>query len=254
SIVEQSSVHRKEAARLVAQALLTKARLGVHRDGPKRAGIYGKQAAVYGKESGNILLRLLILRNQAWIYACNKQEQLALETVLKAKCLLEKQLDKGIPIHPTIQSSILIGVAKYQALNGQDEDALITSHNAKGVFFTSEDAGDGADIVGMDYNYSSLLLHDGLTYYYLQQYEKALEILDQAIDFKTLVPKVPILSKRIHIEIINNETLASLKRPKKDMELSIKLWTAGIQGAIDLRSEQRYSEALEAYSIMQALW
>jgi hypothetical protein len=38
------------------------------------------------------------------------------------------------------------------------------------------------------------------------------------------------------------------------MDLSLRLWKAGIQGAMNLRSEQRFGEALTAYDIMQALW
>jgi len=33
-----------------------------------------------------------------------------------------------------------------------------------------------------------------------------------------------------------------LKSAKKDIELSMRLWKAGIRGAIDLRSEQRSGE------------
>ncbi len=252
-IVDQSSQHRQEAAELVAQALLIKATLSVHRDGPKRATSYGKQAMIYSKESGNIPLRLASLGGLAWMYSCDKQERQALETVLQAQALLQKQQKKGLPIPTSIQSSIFGEAAKYQACNGLDEDALIAIHEAKDAFFASDQPNDDTPAF-VDANYSNLILDDGLTYYYLEQHEKALEVFAQAIDPKTLTPKVPIASLRTHVEIINNQTLASLKSPKKHMELSIKLWKAGIQGAIDLRSEQRFGEALTAYAIMQALW
>ncbi len=252
-IVDQASQHRQEAAGLVAQALLIKATLSIHREGPKRATSYGKQAVIYSRESGNIPLQLAILKRLAWIYACDKQERRALETALQAQSLLHKQQKKGIPIPSITQSSIFGGVAKYQARNGQGEDASTALHEAKSAFFSSEQSGEDTAAFD-DFNYSTLLLDDGLTYYYMEQYEKALEVFAQAIDLETLHPKVPISSVRVHVEIVNNETLASLKSPKKNMELSIKLWKAGIQGAVDLRSEQRFGEALTAYDIMQALW
>lgn len=34
----------------------------------------------------------------------------------------------------------------------------------------------------------------------------------------------------------------------------MKLWKAGLQGAIDLRSEQRLNEVVIAHHIMEALW
>ena len=147
----------------------------------------------------------------------------------------------------------LLTVAKYQALNGLERDAFIAINDAKDAFFAPQQSEDDAATY-LDFNYSTLLLRNGFTHYYLGQYEKALEVFAQVIDPKTLTPKVPASSERVRTEIINHETLASLKSPKKDMELSIQLWKAGIQGAIDLRSEQRFSEVLTAYDIMQALW
>ena len=109
-IVEQSSPYRAEAARLVAHALRIKAVLSVHREGSKRAVNYGKQAVIYSKESGNIPLQLETLTCLAWLYACDKQEKQALETVVKAKSLLQKQQKKGIPVHPVMQSNVFGGV------------------------------------------------------------------------------------------------------------------------------------------------
>jgi tetratricopeptide (TPR) repeat protein len=251
AIVAESAIHRKEASRLVAQALDIKAVLSVHREGPKRAASYGRQAAVYAKESEDISLRLMVLERLAWIYSCDKQEKLALETMLQAKSLLLQQQKKGLPIHSTIQSSVYGGVAKYQACNGQDEDALATLQDAYGTFFAQAEDNLAAHA---DFNYSTLIFNDGFTHYHLGQYDQAFRVLEQAIDFKTLAPKVPASSVRVRIEIINHATLASLKSPTKDMERSIHLWRAGIQGAIDLRSEQRFTESLTAYDIMQALW
>jgi transcriptional regulator with XRE-family HTH domain len=250
-IVDQSSMHREEAAGLVGQALLLKATLGVHREGPKRAVNYAKQAAIYSKESGNIPLQLTTLKLLAWTYALDRQEGQALTTISQAQSLLQKQQKKGIPIHPLTQSSIYGGVAKWQARNGQEKDAIATIRNAFDAFHSPEE---GFAVTYVDFNYSTLILEDGMTHYHLGQYEKALEIFDQAIDLKTLAPKVPASSERVRVEIINHEALTSLKSPNKDMELSIQLWKAGIQGAIDLRSEQRFGEALTAYDIMQALW
>jgi transcriptional regulator with XRE-family HTH domain/tetratricopeptide (TPR) repeat protein len=252
-IVDECTQHRVEAARLVAQALLIKATLSLHREGPKRAINYGKQSYIYSKVSENIPLRLATLKRLAWMYACNKQEPQALDTMLKAQSLLQKQQKKGIPIHPTVLGEIYGGVAKYQAQMGQEDEAIHAIQNAKAGFFTTNPL-EEADATGADFNESTLVLEDGLTCYHLDQYEEALQIFGNAIDFHTLKPLVPASSERVRLEIINNETLASLKRPKKDMELSMNLWKAGIQGAVALHSEQRFQEAVMAYNIMQALW
>ena len=106
----------------------------------------------------------------------------------------------------------------------------------------------------MPYDLAHLLLADGLTHYHLGQYDEALASFAQVIDLETLTPKIPVPAERVRFEIINYQALASLKRPEKDMELSTKLWNAGLQGAKALHSEQRLNEALSAYDIMQALW
>jgi transcriptional regulator with XRE-family HTH domain len=249
-IVDQSSKYREEAAQLVGQALLIKAMLSVHREGPKRAISYGKQAMIYGRESSNIPLQLAILSFMAWIYACDKQEKRALETALQAQSLLQKQ--KGVPIHPITRSSTYAGIAKYQAQNGQHEEGIAAAiSSAYDAFSTSLNK---TIPVYNDFNYSTLVMLDGQAYYHLGQYDKALETFAQAVDSETLAPKVPSSSERVYIEIINNQALASLKRPTKDMELSIRLWTAGTKGAIALRSEQRFGEALIGYNVMEALW
>jgi hypothetical protein len=136
---------------------------------------------------------------------------------------------------------------------GQEDEAIHAIQNAKAGFF-STNLLEEADATGADFNESTLVLEDGLTCYHLEQYEEALLIFGNAIDFHTLKPLVPASSDQVRLEIINNETLASLKRPNKDMKLSINLWRAGIQGAVALRSEQRFQEAVMAYNIMQALW
>ncbi len=258
-IVEQSSLHRKEAARLAAQALWINAVLSVHREGPKRAISYGKQAEIYSKESGDPSLRLITLQNLAWFYSCDRKSKQALQTILRAQNALE---NADVPIHPLVQSDVYGAVAKYQAQNGKKDDAISALHAAYDMFPEEEDTkkkiaalsenGEKSHLV--DFNRSTLILKDGLAHYYLGQYEEAFNTLSQAIDPETLTPKVPASSERVRIEIINHQTLASLKRPKRDKELSISLWLAGRNGTFTLHSEQRYTELLSAYDIMEALW
>lgn len=249
TIVKDSSSHRKEAAKLVAQCQLLKATLSVHKEGPKLAASYAQQAFTYSEESGDIPLQLVILRRLAWIYSCDKQGKHAVSTALQAEHLL-KQSSK--PISPLVQSTVYTGVATYQAQNGQKDAALLALHNAHKTFFSFSD--DDTHHIPVDHDHSTLLMEDGLTHYYTGQYAKALDSFSQAIDLETLTAKTPMSSERIRIEILNYQTLASLKLPKKDMELSIKLWAAGIQGAKALQSEQRLSEALTAYEMMEAVW
>jgi tetratricopeptide (TPR) repeat protein len=248
-MVAQSSLYRQEAARLAAQALLIKATLSTHREGPERAIGYAKQAVIYSKESADIALQLIILRRLAWIYFCDKQLARAAETALQAQDLLEHT---KMPLPLLIHSAVYAGVAKYQAPNGHEENASQAFHQASDTF--PDQPNDDGDSGIIEFDRSGLFNDGGLTYYYLERYDEAFNLLAQVVDPETLASKMPVVSERNHVQVINYQTLVSLKRPQKDMDLSIKLWTAGIQGARALHSKQRYNEALEAFGIMQALW
>ncbi|GHO98134.1 hypothetical protein KSF_081820 [Reticulibacter mediterranei] len=244
-IVKESSEHRKEAARQVAQCLFLKATLSMHKEGPKRAVIYMEQAAMYGKESRSIALQLGILKRLAWIYACDKQRRPALERVLEGQSMLKKT---KVTVSPLVHCRLYTGVAEYQALNGHYDDALVALREAHKAY------AQGGNDDSIDFNFSGLMLETGMAHYHAGRYSEAFAAYSQIIDPETLLPKTDLSSERIRCEVINYETLASLKLPKKDIERSIKLWTTGMQSAIALRSEQRFNEAMTAYDIMEALW
>jgi transcriptional regulator with XRE-family HTH domain/tetratricopeptide (TPR) repeat protein len=250
TIVQESSLHRKEAARLTGQAFLLRAALTVHREGPKQAASYAEQGLSYSEESDYLPLKLTLLRRLAWIYACDRQDEQAVEKILEAQYLLEHA---SLSLPGLVQSNIYSGVAKNQALHGQKDEALVALHLAHDTFAVT--GGEDPTLSSMiDYNIGQLFMDDGLTHYRLGQYDAALGSFSKVVDPETLMLKLPITSERARVEIINHQVLASLKLPRKDMELSMKLWREGIQGARALRSDQRFSEALSAYNIMEALW
>src|SRR5579859_1970091 len=251
-MVKESSTHRQSAAQLLALGSLVKATISVHRagEGTLQAARYAQDAILYGEESGDLAIKLTALRRLSWIYSCDRKWQQAADCASQAHYLLEHaQESTRPPISPLIQSSIYGGVAKYMAQNAQTDDVLSTLERAHTTF--SED---GELSWWVDSNKSNRILDGGLTYYHLGQYDDAFNILSQAVDPATLTNKLPASSERVRIETINYMTLTTLKNPQKDMELSIRLWTAGIQGASALQSEQRLNEAYTAYDIMEALW
>lgn len=249
TIVKQSSVHRKQAAGLAAQALHTQATLSVHTQGPGYATSYAEQGIIYSKESGDLLSQLSLLKNTAWVYSCDRQSRKAAEKVVEAQHLLEQA---SVPIPILIQSCVYSTVAKNLSLHGQKDEALNALRQAHDTFSASSN--DDKNFSYMDADLPHLFMNSGYTYYHLGQHDQALAAFAQIVDTETLTRKIPGVAERIRIEIINHQALALLKQPEKDMELTIKLWKAGMKGAIALRSEQRFSEALSAYQIMEALW
>jgi transcriptional regulator with XRE-family HTH domain len=82
---------------------------------------------------------------------------------------------------------------------------------------------------------------------------QAMAMLEQLIDIEQLTAK-QLMPEPTRVEVINTMTLISLRQPKKDKDLSLRLWTEGINGARALHSEQRFREALLAYEIIRGIW
>ena len=245
-LVKDSTSHRQAAASLVGQCSLLKTVLGWHLQGLKEAEQYAQEAVTYSKEAHDIPLLLSSLDYLAWVHYYNQRSKQALQTISGAIPLFKE--------HFTSLPSRLLGgiystLALMQAKNGQRGTPMI--EKASEAFFktTNEDK----RIVYLDYTISDLILNDGMVNYQQGEYAKAVHSLTQLIDTNTLSSKMP-LPERSRIEAINIMTLASLKGPKKDIEQIITLWKAGMQGAKRLQSEQRYSEALTAYNVMEGIW
>jgi hypothetical protein len=62
------------------------------------------------------------------------------------------------------------------------------------------------------------------------------------------------MAVRTRVEILTNQTMAALKSPTRDREQIITCWTASMQGAIALQSQQRLDESCLAYEVMAGIW
>jgi len=245
-IVKESSLSRQEAAHLLAQCFLLLARLSKHKEGPQHAAGYAQQALSYAEESRDLALQLVILHELGWLSICNKQPVQALNAALQAQHLLEHATT---PVPSLIRSKVYAGVAEGQAVNHQQQGALTTLSRMHEVL---ADTKCDEDLLYAEFSGPSF--YEGLTCYLLGQYNTAFDAFGRIVDMETQALKLPVASERVYIQVINYMALSALKRPNKDKEQIVPLWMAGMQGARNLRSEQRYGEALMAYSIMEALW
>ncbi len=247
TMVKESSIHRKEAAQLAAQSLLLKATLAMHQQGMQQAATHARQALTYAETSEDLPLQLAILHRLTWIAICGRQPRLGLDAASQMQTLLE---------HPTMSLPSLIvsmayaGTARGLALNHQQPEAQAALSQMYDTFANARI--NDENFIYTEYN-GPVMCH-GQALYVLGQYDKAFDAFSQVVDPKTQALKLPVTTERSRIQTINHMTLAALKRPNKDKELIVPLWMAGMQGAKNLRSEQRYEEALTAYGIMEALW
>ncbi len=249
AIVMNSSQHRKEAASLAGQCALLKTMLGWHLEGLKEAALYAREAITYAREANDIPLLLSAVDYLAWAEYYDRRSKQALHDIEQAIPLLMQSKKQGLPLSTRLQGGVYSTLALMQAKNGQNGVASL--RQAANAFFAP--ATDESRFVYMDYTTSDLVLNDGMVHYHQGDYAKALDSLSQLIDPETLALKMP-LPERSRIEGLNMMTLASLKAKKKDMEHALHIWTEAINGAKTLQSEQRFSEALTGYEIMEALW
>jgi transcriptional regulator with XRE-family HTH domain len=247
-----SSRHRKMAALLTTQASISKAVLATHLTSTKQAATYAKQAVEYAEASGDTGIMISALVIHSWALFRDHQIKGAMEIALQAKHLVEQT--KGLSALTC--STVHAFAAEYQAANGfsYKQDALKTLSQARKDFDLAGKSNDKTTY--LDISIDILTLADGMTHLYSGDAVSAYEIFSQAIDPDTLQPQIAFSSERLRTEMINNLTLASLKLPgpKRDKERSVTLWKAGLQGAINLHSEQRLNEIATAYHIMEAHW
>ena len=257
AIVQDAALHRKHAASLVFQGLQLKARMAYHMEGPKQAAGYAEQAVTYAEESGNLLMQIVALRELASAYewATDHRREQALHVTEKARYLIEHPSGLKVPFQ--VQSWVYSGLAKYQALNGKPQEVPILLEKALETFSASSNS-ENESIPGfVNHTQAHLLRYKGMTYAYLGQQDKALNLFAQAINLDDDHISARLsMPARTHVGIISEATFASLKVPKvlKDKDLSIKLWKAGMEKTTALQSETYFSESYLAYQIMECIW
>ena len=237
-----STQHRKNAADLLVQCYLLKSTLMRHVESSNDAIAYARLAETYSEVAEDSVLQVLSLRTLASTYYYANHWEPALRAAEKAEYVQGKA--KGIP--PIVKSYIYAGLATYQAQHGQRE-ALISLKHAHTAFFAQ--AVDHDTPIWIDHNLANLLLNDGTTHFHLGMFKKALDSFDQ-------VKSTPTSSTLIGVEAVISQVLAEVSRDDepRDMDFCITLWQQGMKEAIALQSEQRFIEAVQAYTAMRAAW
>jgi tetratricopeptide (TPR) repeat protein len=165
------------------------------------------------------------------------------------------ELKQGAKVAPTIQSWVYTGLAKYQALHRRKDDMEASLEKAEETFFTSPDA-DHVPVY-ITHSHARLLRHKAISYAYLGQQDKALQVFAGLVDLDSdaFTAKLP-MAERTYLGVLSEATLASLKVPqaKKDKDLSIALWKKVLKKATELQSETYFNESGIAFQIMEGIW
>lgn len=237
--------HQKAVADLIAQGFLLKSSLGRHVEGLHAAEVACQNALRYSELADNPVLYVTALRHLAMIYyyAKRHKEELALYEQM-APFLTHEQ------IPPIVRSFIYAGWAGCQAVEGQKQDALTSLSLARETFLAQPECETSPPYI--DYEFSQLVISEGLAYFDLGEYKNALASFLQV---DGLHPKVPI-AERGRLEFLNCQALALLCLPDRDREMQqcITYLTAGMNGAIEMKSKQRFEEAYHVYEFMSFVW
>jgi transcriptional regulator with XRE-family HTH domain len=249
AIVQNSSRHRATAAGLVAQCLIQKAGIAIHVQDSKRAVKYAEQAMIYAQASKNKIMEVAAASRLTWVLFGDHQHTAAMQQALMTVSLLDKAQQSKVVIPTLMRSAVHGDAALYQAVNGRKEDALQSLGLARATFDSTKD--DGPNYLA--WSEDLFTLFEGRTLYFNGDTKTAYEIMTRVIDPNTFEPKMAWFTRDTKPQALNFLTQASLKLPQKDMQLSIKLWKAGLQSTIETRSKQRYGEVRASLDIMN-LW
>ncbi|MBV9689940.1 MAG: hypothetical protein JO202_09535, partial [Ktedonobacteraceae bacterium] len=248
AIVKDSSQYRKAAATLAGQCALLQTILGLHLQGLKEAEQYAQEAVTYSKEAQDIPLLVSALDYAAWMHYFAKHSQQALRLIEQAIPLL-KQKPYGTALPPLLCADVYSTLAVMQAKNGRDGTTSLAL--AKEALFAPPL--DEPCFVGIEYTTSDVFLEEGLFHYQQGEPDKAVNAFSQLVDPNTLAAKLP-MPERVRIGALNDMARALLNNETKEMERVIHFWRAALEGAVKLQSEQRFSEVLVTYEIMESLW
>nr|BBH88246.1 hypothetical protein KTC_29970 [Thermosporothrix sp. COM3] len=257
SIVDISPQFRKQAATLISQIYQLQQRLSYHLQSIKQAREYSKKAVLYGKEGQDPTTLTMALRELASVYEwpqdipSQKRRKLALLTAQEAVYTMSQP---GVVVPALVRSWALIGLAKFQALNGQKQEVIRSVREAQEAF---AQATPDEDMPGFHLDHANLVRQEAIARAYTGAQNEALALFAQLIDIESEhAPMREKMSPRTHMGLLSEATFASLKLPsqQKDKELSIRLWQAELEIAKKLKSETYLNEAYIAYRVMESLW
>jgi hypothetical protein len=134
---------------------------------------YAEQAVIFAKESGNDTATVLALKEFASAYEwpmdhmkVYERREKALELAEEAEHILVK---RGDAIERYARPWVYISLAKFQALNGLEEEAQKSIGEAQKVFVPLP-----AEIPGLHLSEANLIRQEGIVYAYLGQQGSAL--------------------------------------------------------------------------------
>jgi transcriptional regulator with XRE-family HTH domain len=241
--------YREVAADLVAQVYFLKAILAWHLEGLEIAERYCIEGRKYGDLTKNVNLRLTSLNQHALISYYRRDFPKALAKSEEADAVLHERSHEHI--FPIVEGRVCMYLAAIRAQQ-RVKDAEFTLDRAHMAFTRQANVVESIPVYA-DCGNASLLLWDGLTYYYLgpRSTGHAERAFTSLSTFGQKEPDTEI-PERFRLECLNSRLLAAIQLD--NLEEAIACYKAGQQGAKVLGSKQRSAELDYAHLLMCEQW
>lgn len=247
-ICQTSSVHRQEAQRLATQYALIRVLFGLHCASTQDTVQYAQEALALSQETGDLALQLSAYQKLAWTYWHDQDKEEALTIAQQAQAVLERSLQQanGEPLPDSIRGGVYSALAMMQACNGLPFDIALGR---------AMERDPGTEVHAyLDYTRATMFLNAGWTYSSQDNYAQTMQMLEVRLDPQTLVPRMPGVSEIGQVETTNLMAFTSLRAKDRDMERTIYLWQAAVEGAKSLQSELLFAQTVTTYEHLSMVW
>jgi tetratricopeptide (TPR) repeat protein len=238
-LAQHSSTCQKAAAGLAAQGYILAGLVATLQLNHIASEEYCKQAVAFSQLSGDRTLEAAAIKHLAVKYFDLKHPVKTLQTYQKVTPFIEE-------VSPLMKSRTYLGLAAAYAQTGEEQAALRFLGMAQETFPAAPEA--DPSFAYADCGPSSLNHYGGLIYLELGQPQKAWETF---AGVETLKQKI-VIPERTVIEIVNCQAEAAVVQ--RNLELASAHIRAGVEGALRLKSERRFSETLAVYKEMKLIW
>src|SRR6266487_444056 len=236
---QKPSRYQERAASIVAQGYILQGLVAVLNSDPAGSEKFCEQAVFYARLAKDRNLEAAALKHLATKFLDNGHP---LRTLQKYQEVLPFVKD----ISPLLQGRTYLGLALAYARTNQEREALYHLDMAHDSF--PENPENDLSFSYADCHTSSLYHYGGLIHTEFARFEKAHDIFAQVEE----LPTKSTVPERTRIEIINCQAGASLAL--RDLRSSRDLIERSIRGALKLKSEKRYNDALALYKQARLLW
>jgi transcriptional regulator with XRE-family HTH domain len=236
-LAEESSPYQKSAAGLASQAYQLACMLALQNQDFGTALLFTNQAFQLGKIAENHDLLTASLIRRALVYRYLKHPKRMLQTY-------EEALQYVDIASPLLRSRVYMGLSNGYSWLEQEQEALRFQSLAHETF--PERFMDDPNFPYTYFNTFSLAGHEGRTYLFLKQPDKAWESFSKAdkIVAPTLVPE------RVELTLYQATTSIALV----DLDLSCTYIESAVTSASALGSHLRVHESYEVYASMLGKW